>query len=109
MRGSAAGAARGLAKINACRRERAAIRRAVKLEELVALLAKLEPGETLCQSYDASGALCDCEPTHLWYSFLPCIAVGRSRTSDRCLSCGTAWTRRIWTWETAQLVARKAA
>lgn len=71
-------------------------------------LSALRPGEGLAASYETAGAPCGCPATHHWHGFLSCLPVARSRTYDRCLTCGATWTRRRYTWQPAALLTEAA-
>jgi hypothetical protein len=86
-------------------RERAKATKAKRRAEANHLL---RAGESYCRTYEQAAALCGCPATFEWMHFLPCLPVARGEDYDRCLQCGVCWTRRVCTWERAEILRRDA-
>jgi hypothetical protein len=69
---------------------------------------RLTPTERLVRYYSTDCALCSCKGERHAPSGLMCIKVGRDRRAgtDRCLTCGEAWTVREYRWQPATKVQR---
>lgn len=69
--------------------------------------ARLRPGEKLRERFAADCAECDCEG-YKHYAGVPIIAIAEGthagRPYQRCLECGTAWTRREFRWQPATVI-----